>query len=117
MHPGPLTTGTVILEALVNGLPVITTSACGYAKHVRAAGAGIVLEEPFDFKLFLTALKDMADTGRRAVYSEAGIGCGRRNSFVTATHLLRNVDASCRMQGARGKNFFRLRRAFRSTPN
>ena len=31
------TTGTVILEAVVNGLPVITTSTCGYAHHVEAA--------------------------------------------------------------------------------
>ena len=49
MHPARYdTTGTVILEALVNGLPVLTTSVCGYAEHVRAAGGGIVLEEPFD---------------------------------------------------------------------
>jgi UDP-glucose:(heptosyl)LPS alpha-1,3-glucosyltransferase len=33
VHPARYdTTGTVILEAIVNGLPVITTSNCGYAK-------------------------------------------------------------------------------------
>jgi UDP-glucose:(heptosyl)LPS alpha-1,3-glucosyltransferase len=40
-------TGTVILEAMANGLPVITTAVCGYGEHVAAAGAGVVLPEPF----------------------------------------------------------------------
>jgi UDP-glucose:(heptosyl)LPS alpha-1,3-glucosyltransferase len=76
MHPARYdTTGTVILEAVVNGLPVITTSACGYAKHVQA-GAGIVLGEPFDFRLFLTAIKDIIEPARPAVYSEAGAAYG-----------------------------------------
>ena len=48
VHPARYdTTGTVILEAIVNGLPVITTSNCGYAKHVTSANAGIVVQEPF----------------------------------------------------------------------
>jgi UDP-glucose:(heptosyl)LPS alpha-1,3-glucosyltransferase len=82
MHPARYdTTGTVILEALVNGLPVITTSTCGYAKHVHAASAGIVLEEPFDFQLFLTAIKDMNDPTRRALYSESGIAYGRSKNL------------------------------------
>jgi UDP-glucose:(heptosyl)LPS alpha-1,3-glucosyltransferase len=39
--------GIVLLEALVAGLPVITTDVCGYAHHVREAGAGTVLDSPF----------------------------------------------------------------------
>ena len=41
-------TGTVILEALANGLPIVTTEACGYAAHVIRAGAGIVISGKFD---------------------------------------------------------------------
>lgn len=41
-------TGTVLLEALVAGLPVITVGACGYAHFVEESGAGVVLPEPFD---------------------------------------------------------------------
>lgn len=78
MHPARYdTTGTVLLEAVVNGLPVLTTSACGYATNVRTAGAGIVLEEPFDFRLFLEAISEMAEPARRAVFAEAGITYGR----------------------------------------
>lgn len=41
-------TGTVLLEALAAGLPVITVGACGYAHYVEESGAGAVLPEPFD---------------------------------------------------------------------
>ena len=40
-------TGTVLLEALVAGLPVLTTEICGYADYVRQAQAGAVLSSPF----------------------------------------------------------------------
>jgi UDP-glucose:(heptosyl)LPS alpha-1,3-glucosyltransferase len=49
LHPSRAdVTGTVILEAMANGLPVITTDVCGYGEHVVAAEAGIVLPEPFE---------------------------------------------------------------------
>ena len=40
-------TGTVILESLVAGLPVLTTANCGYAHYVSRVKAGAVLPEPF----------------------------------------------------------------------
>ena len=39
--------GTVLLEALAAGLPVVATDVCGYAPHVKAARAGILLPAPF----------------------------------------------------------------------
>jgi UDP-glucose:(heptosyl)LPS alpha-1,3-glucosyltransferase len=58
VHPARYeTTGTAILEAVVNGLPVITTEACGFAGHVKAADAGIVLPEPFKPQRLAAALK------------------------------------------------------------
>ena len=63
------TTGTVILEAIVNGLPVVTTSICGYAQHVDAAEAGIVINEPFGYNAFAAALSAAADPGRRGRWS------------------------------------------------
>jgi UDP-glucose:(heptosyl)LPS alpha-1,3-glucosyltransferase len=48
VHPSRAdVTGTVILEALASGLPVVTTAVCGYGEHVLAADAGVVLAEPF----------------------------------------------------------------------
>ena len=39
--------GIVLLEALVAGLPVLVTDVCGYAHHIAAAKAGLVLASPF----------------------------------------------------------------------
>ncbi|WP_163066577.1 glycosyltransferase, partial [Acinetobacter baumannii] len=36
-------TGTVLLEALVSGLPVLVTDVCGYAHYIAEADAGRVL--------------------------------------------------------------------------
>lgn len=70
VHPARKdTTGTVILEAVVNGLPVIATAACGYAQHVAAADAGLVIEEPFAFAAFNAALSAAEDAARRARWS------------------------------------------------
>lgn len=44
--------GMVLLEALVTGLPVLTSKVCGYASHVQKAKAGKVLDSPFDQKDF-----------------------------------------------------------------
>ena len=41
-------TGTVLLEALVAGLPVLTTAVCGYAHYISDADAGLVVPEPFE---------------------------------------------------------------------
>ncbi len=41
-------TGTVLLEALVSGLPVLVTEVCGYAHYIAEADAGRVLPAPFD---------------------------------------------------------------------
>lgn len=40
-------TGTVLLEAMVAGLPVLTTDACGYAHYVRENNLGAVVASPF----------------------------------------------------------------------
>jgi len=40
-------TGTVLLEAPVAGLPVITTAVCGYSAYIKDHQLGIVLPSPF----------------------------------------------------------------------
>lgn len=39
--------GIVLLEAITSGLPVLTTSVCGYAHYIVDANCGIAIEEPF----------------------------------------------------------------------
>lgn len=52
-------TGTVLLEAVVAGLPVLVTDVCGYARYVSAAEAGIVLVSPFSQQTLNRELESM----------------------------------------------------------
>jgi UDP-glucose:(heptosyl)LPS alpha-1,3-glucosyltransferase len=93
VHPARYdTTGTVILEAIVNGLPVITTSNCGYAKHVTSANAGIVVQEPFRPQTFLAALEIARDPACRQRWSGSGREYGKQTSLyegrTRATELI-----------------------------
>lgn len=52
-------TGTVLLEAIAAGLPVLTTDVCGYAPYVNEANAGRVLTSPFQQIELNSALAEM----------------------------------------------------------
>ncbi|MAD32250.1 MAG: hypothetical protein CMJ88_00635 [Planctomycetes bacterium] len=71
------TTGTVLMEAVVAGLPVLCTDACGYATRINDAGAGVVIREPFTQAALDSALASMRaaalDPYRRAAlrYADA----------------------------------------------
>lgn len=56
-------TGTVILEALAAGLPVLTTHACGYAHYVVEARAGLVLPAQFNQSMWNVELEHLLDPG------------------------------------------------------
>lgn len=65
-------TGNVLLEAMIAGLPVITTEVCGYAHYVRDAAMGVVLTSPFSqptyntelLRLISDATQDWSSRGR-----------------------------------------------------
>ncbi len=67
-------TGTVLLEAVVAGLPVLTTAVCGYAHYVEEAGAGRVLAEPFKQEALNAALADLlGNDATRAAMARSGL--------------------------------------------
>jgi UDP-glucose:(heptosyl)LPS alpha-1,3-glucosyltransferase len=81
-------TGGVILEALINGLPVVATELCGFSTHIAASGAGQVVPDPFDQSAFEQALgivmaADLAAMSRRGIdygadptlYSGISVAC------------------------------------------
>ena len=48
LHPAyQENTGTVLIEAMSAGLPVLATDNCGYSFHVDRAGAGKLVPSPF----------------------------------------------------------------------
>jgi len=67
-------TGTVLLEAVVSGLPVLTTAACGYAHYIEEAGAGKVIPLPFvQATLDATLAAMLADGAARQQWSANGL--------------------------------------------
>ncbi|MBM7061177.1 glycosyltransferase family 4 protein [Pseudomonas sp. UL073] len=67
-------TGTVLLEALVAGLPVLVTEVCGYAHYISDADCGRVLASPFEQEQLNRTLAEMlADDAARAAWARNGL--------------------------------------------
>ena len=78
IHPARQeTTGTVLLEAVACGLPVLVTDVCGYAYHVARAQAGIVSGSPFVQQRFNQELQHALTTDNRAGWRANGIEYGK----------------------------------------
>ena len=67
-------TGTVLLEALVAGLPVLVSKVCGYAHYIAEADSGLVLDEPFEQEQLNQYLQRMLeDDAARASWARNGL--------------------------------------------
>lgn len=67
-------TGTVLLEALVAGLPVLVSAVCGYAHYIAEADCGRVLDEPFEQAQLNDYLATMLkDDAARTAWSRHGL--------------------------------------------
>jgi UDP-glucose:(heptosyl)LPS alpha-1,3-glucosyltransferase len=67
-------TGTVLLEALVAGLPVLVSAVCGYAHYIAEAESGLVLDDPFEQTQLNDYLKTMlSGDAARAKWSLNGL--------------------------------------------
>jgi len=64
-------TGTVLLEALVAGLPVLCSAVCGYAHYIDEAAGGRVIPEPFAQATMDGFLQEMlVDREQRATWQQ-----------------------------------------------
>ncbi len=75
--------GMVILEAIVAGLPVLTTSSCGYAFHVEKAQAGIVCPMPFQQEYLNNQLETMLISDNRSTWKANGIAYGQEQDLYS----------------------------------
>jgi len=72
LHPAyDENTGTVLLEAVAAGLPVLCTAICGYGSHVEAAGCGAVVPEPFEQSALNRELERLLCADRRSLSEKA----------------------------------------------
>jgi len=73
VHP-PYTenTGTILIEAMLCDLPILLTGVCGFAFHVKGAGAGQICPEPFNQAQFNTMLTDMLEDNQLERYRGKG---------------------------------------------
>jgi UDP-glucose:(heptosyl)LPS alpha-1,3-glucosyltransferase len=87
VHPARTeTAGIVIIESIINGLPVATTEVCGFSSHVRTAQAGMVIPEPFTAPKLIDALRRATDPSRSKAWSANSI------SYGTDPQLYRGLD-------------------------
>ena len=85
-------TGTVLLEALVAGLPVLTTAVCGYAHYIEEAEAGCVIAEPFVQECLDTTLANMlSDREARARWQAKAL------SFADTADIYSNAERAAEL--------------------
>jgi len=65
-------TGTILIEAMLFGLPVLATGNCGFAFHVRDAGAGMICPCPFQQRALNVMLSEMLLSNKRPQWRTNG---------------------------------------------
>lgn len=92
MHPAHLeNTGTVLLEAMAAGLPVLATDACGYARYVRGAGMGEVLASPFSQEALNKNMLQLLQSDRE-MWRARGREFARGDIYDLPLHAARRIE-------------------------
>ncbi len=76
-------TGTVLLEAIVAGIPQLVSGICGYAFHVKAAKAGVVLKEPFVQKQFNQKLLKVLTSDKWQIWQDNALAYMRTHDLFS----------------------------------
>jgi UDP-glucose:(heptosyl)LPS alpha-1,3-glucosyltransferase len=92
LHPARAeNTGTVLLEALLCGLPVLCAGVCGFAPHIVRADAGLVLDEPYDAAQCARLLGEALDRARLKHWSANAL------AYAANADLHGGIDAAVRL--------------------
>ncbi|MFT5573307.1 MAG: UDP-glucose:(heptosyl)LPS alpha-1,3-glucosyltransferase [Cryomorphaceae bacterium] len=100
LHPAYAeTTGGVLLEAIVSGLPVLATPVCGYAPHIKLADAGYVLRKRFSQEELNAKLHEMLLSEEKHVWGENGLQYGQNPSlYVMPQRAVDFIEQTCRQR-------------------
>ncbi|MEW6585066.1 MAG: glycosyltransferase, partial [Nitrospirota bacterium] len=95
LHPARSeNTGTVLIEAMAAGLPVLATDVCGYAFYVSAARAGLLIPSPFEQRSFNELLRQMLESPEREAWKHNGMTYVSRNDFFSMPEKAADVIES-----------------------
>jgi UDP-glucose:(heptosyl)LPS alpha-1,3-glucosyltransferase len=105
LHPARSeNTGTVILEAIVSGLPVLATEVCGWADHIIQADAGRVVAEPFQQTELNRALNEMLTSSEYPKWRENALAYARNNDLYTRPEkIIELIEARANSSAMRGR--------------
>ncbi len=79
VHPAYVeNTGTVILEAIVAGLPVLATDVCGYAHYVSEAQVGKLVCSPYRQTALNNLLEEMITSDEREQWRTNGLAFAKK---------------------------------------
>jgi len=88
LHPAYYeSAGMVLLEAVVAGLPVLTTDTCGYAGHIERAKCGMVINSPFKQSTLNQTLEHMLCSPERGKWRANGIHYGQTEHLYSMPEI------------------------------
>lgn len=104
VHPANIdVTGVVVLEAICNGLPVIVSSNCGFARHVSAAQCGIVVEQADCIGELRSAIASAGEAAR-TVWSRNALNWSGQRDFTTPMEaVVAQMIDTCEMAAGRNR--------------
>ena len=95
LHPAYAeNTGTVLLEAAIAGLPVLTTRACGYYPYIEQADMGRVMSDGVSAAELADAAQELLDADRDS-WREKGMAFSRTGDiYDLVEHAVLALESS-----------------------